>query len=303
MAAGTICAGGTLGILIPPSVMLVVYGPTASISVGELFMAAFLPGFTLAGLYIAYIAIRCAIVPQDGPAMPAGERAVPRRRKLVLLCTSLLPPVVLILAVLGTIFFGIAAPTEAAAMGALGAMLLAFGYRKLNLRNIWETTFQTMHTTSMALCIAVGASIFTGMFLSLGCGDVLVQMITGVPFGKWGAFAVIMLIVFILGMFIDWIGIILVIVPLVTPIGDALGFDRLWFAMMIIVNLQISFLSPPFAYAIFFLRGIIPDEMGIDTNTIIRGVIPFMALIGVGLVLMVLFPDIILWLPNVMMKR
>jgi tripartite ATP-independent transporter DctM subunit len=207
------------------------------------------------------------------------------------------------MAVLGTIFFGIAAPTEAAAMGALGAMLLALAYGRLNLRNIWETTFQTMHTTSMALFIAVGANMFTGMFLSLGCGDVLTQMITAFPLGKWGIFFIIMLILLILGMFIDWIGIVLVMVPLITPIGDALGFDRLWFAMMVVVNLQLSFLSPPFAYAIFFLRGIIPDEMGIDTNTIIRGVLPFMALIAVGLMLMTLFPDIILWLPNTAMKR
>ena len=128
-------------------------------------------------------------------------------------------------------------------------------------------------------------------------------MITGFPLGKWGIFAFIMLILLILGMFIDWIGIVLVMVPLVTPIGDALGFDRLWFAMMVVVNLQLSFISPPFAYAIFFLRGIIPDEMGIDTSTIIRGVLPFMALIAVGLILMVIFPDIILWLPNTMMKR
>jgi tripartite ATP-independent transporter DctM subunit len=303
MASGTICAGGTLGILIPPSVMLVVYGPTANISVGELFMGAFLPGFLLASLYIAYIIIRCALIPEDGPAMAREERTVPLGQKMSLLFTSLLPPVVLILAVLGTIFFGIAAPTEAAAMGALGAMLLALGYGKLNLGNMWETTFQTMHTTSMALFIAIGANMFTGMFLSLGCGDVLTNLITGLPLGKWGIFAFIMIILFILGMFIDWIGIVLVMVPLVTPIGDALGFDRLWFAMMVVVNLQLSFLSPPFAYAIFFLRGIIPDSLGIDTNTIIRGVLPFMALIAVGLTLMVLFPDIILWLPNTMMKR
>jgi len=303
MASGTICAGGTLGILIPPSVMLVVYGPTANISVGELFMGAFVPGFLLASLYIGYIAIRCALIPEDGPAMPREERTVPWGKKMTLLFTSLLPPVVLILAVLGTIFFGIAAPTEAAAMGALGAMLLALGYGKLNLRNVWDTTFQTMHTTSMALFIAVGANMFTGMFLSLGCGDVLTNMITGFPLGIWGIFALIMLILLVLGMFIDWIGIVLVMVPLVTPIGDALGFDRLWFAMMVVVNLQLSFISPPFAYAIFFLRGIIPDEMGIDTSTIIRGVLPFMALIAVGLILMVIFPEIILWLPNTMMKR
>jgi tripartite ATP-independent transporter DctM subunit len=303
LAAGTVCAGGTLGILIPPSIMLVIYGPTATISVGELFMGAFFPGFLLSALYISYIGIRCALKPHLGPAMPPEERAVPVRQKMFLLSTSLMPPLLLILAVLGTIFFGIAAPTEAAAMGALGAMVLAWAYGKLSFKSLWETTFQTMHTTSMALFIAIGANMFTGTFLGTGCGDVLTGLIIGVPFGKWGSFALIMLIIFILGMFIDWIGIVLVMVPLVTPIGDALGFDRLWFAMCIIVNLQFSFLSPPFAYAIFFLRGIIPDEMGIDTNTIIRGVLPYIGLIGVGLTLMILFPEIILWLPDHMMKR
>ena len=303
LASATVCAGGTLGILIPPSIMLVLYGPIANISVGELFMGAFMPGFLLSGLYVLYIAIRCAMRKEDGPVMPPEERAVPVRRKLYLLVTSLIPPLILIFSVLGTLFFGIAAPTEAAAMGALGAMFLALGYRTLTWKALWETIFQTMSITSMALLIAVGANMFTSTFLGMGCGDVLTGIILKFPFGKWGVFFMIMLIVFLLGMFIDWIGIVLIMVPLVTPIGDAMGFDRLWMAMMIIVNLQMSFLSPPFAYAIFFLRGIIPDEMGIDTNTIIRGVIPFVALIALGLTLMVIFPDIILWLPNTMMKR
>ena len=303
IASGSICAGGTLGILIPPSIMLVVYGPTANISVGELFMAAFIPGFLLSSLYMLYVAIRCALQPELGPVMPAEERAIPFKKKMTMLFTSLLPPVVLILAVLGTIFFGIAAPTEAAAMGAVGAMILALAYKTLSLKAIWETAFRTMHTTAMALFIAIGANMFTGMFLGLGCGDVLTDVILGVPFGRWGSFAVIMFIVFLLGMFIDWIGIVLVMVPLITPIGDALGFDRLWFAMCVIVNLQFSFMTPPFAYSIFFLRGIIPDEMGIDTNMIIRGVLPFVGLIAIGLGLMIIFPDIILWLPNLMIKR
>lgn len=302
LASGAVCAGGTLGILIPPSIMLVIYGPTANISVGELFMAAFLPGFLLSGLYILYVGIRCALQPELGPAMPREERKVPKKKKFTLLTTSLMPPLILILTVLGTIFFGIAAPTEAAAMGALGATLMALAYRSLTWKALWETMFQTMHTTAMALFIAVGASMFTGTFLGMGCGEVLTKVIVNVPFGKWGSFVVIMLIIFVLGMFIDWIGIVLVMVPLITPIGDALGFNRIWLAMMVIVNLQMSFMSPPFAYAIFFLRGIIPDEMGIDTNTIIKGVIPFIFIIAVGLILLGIFPEIILWLPNKMLR-
>ncbi|MGQ9695674.1 MAG: TRAP transporter large permease [Thermodesulfobacteriota bacterium] len=302
LASGAVCAGGTLGILIPPSIMLVIYGPTANISVGELFMAAFFPGFLLSGLYILYIGIRCALQPQMGPAMPARDRNIPAPKKFFLLGTSLLPPLILILTVLGSIFFGIAAPTEAAAMGAIGAIMLALAYRSLSWKALWDTMFQTMHTTAMALFIAVGASMFTGTFLGMGCGDVLTKLIVNMPFGKWGSFVLIMVIVFVLGMFIDWIGIVLVMVPLVTPIGDSLGFNRIWLAMMIIVNLQMSFMTPPFAYAIFFLKGIIPDEMGISTNTIIRGVIPFIALIAIALGLMVLFPEIILWLPSKMLK-
>jgi tripartite ATP-independent transporter DctM subunit len=302
LASGAVCAGGTLGILIPPSIMLVIYGPTANISVGELFMAAFLPGLLLSGLYMLYIGIRCALQPEIGPAMPPAERRVPAKQKFLLLSTSLIPPLILILTVLGTIFFGIAAPTEAAAMGALGAMLLALAYRSLSWKTLWDTMFQTMHTTAMALFIAIGASMFTGTFLGLGCGDVLTELIINVPFGKWGSFLLIMLIIFVLGMFIDWIGIVLVMVPIITPIGDSLGFNRIWLAMMVIVNLQMSFMSPPFAYAIFFLRGIIPEEMGIDTNTIIRGVIPFICLIAVALVILFIFPEIILWLPSRMLK-
>jgi tripartite ATP-independent transporter DctM subunit len=262
-----------------------------------------MPGFLLSGLYVLYIAIRCFILKDEGPAMPPEERAVPARRKLYLLVTSLIPPLILIFSVLGTLFFGIAAPTEAAAMGALGAMLLALGYRTLTWKALWETMFQTMSTTSMALLIAVGANMFTSTFLGMGCGDVLTGLILKFPFGKWGVLIMIMFIVFLLGMFIDWIGIVLIMVPLVTPIGDAMGFDRLWMAMMIIVNLQMSFMSPPFAYAIFFLRGICPDEWGIDTNTIIRGVFPFIAMIALALILMVFFPQIVLWLPNLMIKR
>lgn len=304
LACGSICSGGTLGILIPPSILLVLYGPTATISVGELFMAAFIPGILLCALYILYIGIRCGLNPDLGPAMPVEERrAVPLKKKMILLLTSLLPPVLLILSVLGTIFFGIAAPTEAAAMGAVGAVILALIYRTLTLKVIWEAAFRTVHTTAMALFIAISANIFTGMFIGLGCGDVLTALITNVPFGRWGSFVAIQVIILIMGMFIDWIGILLLFVPLITPIGDALGFDRLWFAMCAIVNLQFSFMTPPFAYAIFLLKGIAPPEMGIDTNTIIRGVLPFVGMIAIGLTLMIIFPDIILWLPNLMIKR
>lgn len=302
IAAGASCAGGTLGILIPPSIMLVLYGPMATISVGKLFMAAFIPGLVLSGLYCTYIGIRCFFKPEEGPPMPPEERAASWGRKVFLLLTSMIPPVFLILAVLGSIFFGIAAPTEAAGVGALAAIVMAATYRTLNLQVLKETTYGTMRTFSMVFVIVVGASFFTGVFLSLGCGDVVANFVLSAPFGRWGAFAIIMFIIFILGMFIDWIGIIMIMIPIVSPIGTALGFAPLWLAMMIILNLQMSFLTPPFAYAIFFLKGVTTPEMKIETGHIIRGVIPFIGLIMIGLGLCIAFPQIILWLPSIMIK-
>lgn len=302
ISTGACCAGGTLGILIPPSIMLVLYGPMAVISVGKLFMAAFIPGFVLSGLYCTYIGVRCFLKPREGPAMPAEERTATWRRKIYLLFTSMIPPVFLVLAVLGSIFFGIASPTEAAAVGALASIVMAAAYRALNFQVVKQTAYGTMRTFSMVFVIVVGASFFTGVFLSLGCGDVVASFVLATPGGKWGAFAIIMFIIFILGMFIDWIGIIMIMIPIVSPIAIELGFDPLWFAMMIIVNLQMSFLSPPFAYAIFFLKGVTTPQMEIDTGHIIRGVIPFIGLIAVGLVLFIKFPQLILWLPGMMIK-
>jgi len=302
LASGAICAGGSLGILIPPSIMLIIYGPTASISVGKLFMSAFPAGFVLSGLYIAYLAIRCFIQRDVAPPIPPEERAVPLSKKLIMIPTSLLPPLVLILAVLGTIFFGVASPTEAAGVGALASILLAAGYRRLTLPVLKDVVLTTMRTTCMVVLIGLGAVVFTGVFALAGGVEVVSAAIMAAPFGRWGSFAMIMLIVFILGMFIDWIGIIFVIVPMVTPIGTALGFDPLWFAMMIIVNLQMSFITPPFAYAIFFLKGIAQPEWELTTRDIIRGIIPYVGLIVVGLGLCIIFPQILLWLPAQMIR-
>ncbi|MBE9506383.1 MAG: TRAP transporter large permease subunit, partial [Chloroflexi bacterium] len=302
LATGACCAGGSLGILIPPSIMLIFYGPMANISVGKLFMAAFPAGLTLSLLYTVYVLTRCALRPQEAPVLPVEERTAPLGLKIRLLFTSLLPPVVLILAVLGSIFAGIAAPTEAAAVGALASMVMAAGYRSLNFKVIKETCFNTAHTFSMVFIVVVGATFFTSIFLGLGCGKVVEAFVLSVPGGKWGALVVVMFLVFIMGMFIDWIGIVLIMIPIVTPIAATVGFDTLWFAMMIIVNLQMSFLSPPFAYAIFFLKAVTKPEMNIDSMHIIRGVIPYIGLIAIALLLFVIFPEIITWLPSQMIK-
>ncbi len=302
LLTGSVLAGGTLGILIPPSIMLVFYGPMAQISVGKLFLGAFPAGFVLSGLYLSYIAIISWIRPKLAPAISADERMMPLLKKVRILLTSMVPPVFLILAVLGTIFFGIAAPTEAAAVGALASLILAAAYRRLNWQTLKDASRHTVRITSMAFFIAIGASMFVGVFLRLGGGDVVTELVLATPGGKWGAFFVIMFIIFILGMFIDWLGILFIMVPIVTPIGASLGFDPLWFALMVCVNLQMSFLTPPFAYAIFYLKGISQPEWGITTAHIIRGVIPFVILIMVGLGLFIAFPQLLLWLPGQMIR-
>ena len=300
IATGSVCAGGNLGILIPPSVMLVIYGPTASISVGKLFMGAIFPGLMLSALYCAYIAIRSLLQPGIAPAISKEERDVPWTRKARLLLSSLLPPVILILSVLGSIFFGIAPPTEAAGIGAMAAVLLAAVYRKLNLKVLSYAALETLRITSFVLLIGGLSFATVGIFIRAGCGEVLRNAVLSAPMGRWGAFTLVMLIVIILGMFIDWIGILFIMVPIITPIAPALGFDPLWFAIMICINLQMSFLTPPFAVSIFVVRGTAPPELGVTTVDIIRGVIPFIILIVIGLALCIAFPQIILWLPGQM---
>jgi len=300
LACGAICAGGTLGILIPPSVMIVIYGPIATISVGKLFAGAMLPGVTLAVLYIIYIAVRCALRPQDGPPMPEEERLFSLGHKLWLLLTSILPTFALIFAVLGSIFFGVAAVTEAAAVGALASLALAAIYRRLTWRLVIEACRSTLRITSMILMIAVGASFFSTVFVSLGGDEVMTQFFLNLPVGKWGILLTIMLLLIVAGMFLDWLSIIFIIVPIITPLAEKLGFDAVWFAVLVMVNLQISFLTPPFAYSIFYLKGIAPSEVA--TTDIYRGVVPFVALQIVGVALCIFIPDLITWLPGLLVK-
>lgn len=300
LTCGAICAGGTLGILIPPSVMIVVYGPIAGLSVGKLFLAALVPGVLLACLYILYIGIRCYFHPEDGPPMPPEERAIPVKRKLFMLLTSVVPSAVLILAVLGSIFFGIAAVTEAAAIGALSSLLLAVLYRKISITLMKDACLQTLLITSMIMMIAVAASFFSTVFVAVGGDDVISQLFLNLPLGKWGILVSIMGLLILLGMVIDWIGIVFIVVPLITPIAGELGFDPIWFATLVMVNLQISFLTPPFAYSIFYLKGITPPE--VKTTHIYKGVFPFVMLQVIGLLICVLFPRMVTFLPGLMVK-
>lgn len=300
LAAGAVVAGGTLGILIPPSIMLVVYGPMAGISVAKMLIAAIFPGLILSGLYNSYIIIRCFLQPKIAPPIPIEERRVPFIKKTTKLFTALVPPVALILAVLGTIFFGIAPPTEAAAVGSLAALLLALGYRKFSWGLLKYAGLETLRVSAFVLLIGCLCYAFVGIFMSAGCGEVVTNAILGAPFGRWGPFAVVMLIVFLLGMFIEWIGIVFIIVPIITPIVVALGFDPLWFGMMVCINLQMAFMTPPLAMSIFVCKGTAAPELGVTMADIIRGVIPFVALVMVGLVIFISFPQVILWLPGQM---
>jgi tripartite ATP-independent transporter DctM subunit len=297
LATGVVCAGGSLGILIPPSVMLVMYGPLANLSVAKLFAGALFPGLLLSALYLSYIFMRSWLQPSTAPAISADER--PRIGAKLVLHTviHLLPSFLLITSVLGSIIAGIASPTEASGVGAFCAMVLAAGYRKLTLQNVKEAAYTTLIVTAMVFFIIVGAGIFNAVFIYLGGGEVVRNALLGLPFGKWFILATMMFILFIGGFFISWQGLLYMLVPIFLPVVSALGFDQLWFGLLVCVNLQMSFLTPPFAYAIFFVKGAAPPE--ITTWDIYRGVVPFVTLQAIGLFLCIVYPEIILWLPRV----
>ncbi len=302
LAAGCICAGGTLGILIPPSIMLLLYGPAAGLSVAKMFIAAVIPGLVLSGLYILYTAILCLVKPEYGPAISKEERAeVPMLKVIGEIALYMVPPLFLIFTVLGTILIGFASPTEAASVGAFGSVIVVIAYRRFSLKVLYDSAVQTLRITSMIMFVTVGAMMFSGVFMALNGAKFIGSLVIALPLGKWGAFIAMQLVVILLGMFIDWIGILYIVIPIFTPVVLQLGFDPLWFGMVICVNLQISFLSPPFAYSMFYLKGIAPPE--VTMGQIYKGVFPFIALQIIGLTLIIIFPELILWLPSLMMGR
>lgn len=301
LASGSICAGGTLGILIPPSIMLVVMADQAALSVGKLFAGAIIPGLILSGLYIGYILIRCWWKPEHGPALSLEERrAIPGKRLAIMTMKSLVPPMILILGVLGSIFAGIATPTEAAGVGAALAFLMTLAYGKFTWSGLYASVVNTAKTTSMVIIILVGAACFAGVFMGSGGGNVVRSFIVGIGLGKWGTFIIMMIILFILGMFIDWIGIIIITFPVFLPMAQEFGFDKLWFVVTIAVMLQDSFLTPPFGYALFYLKGVAPPQ--VSTADIFWGAFPFWRLMEVGLIIVVIFPTTITWLAGLLVK-
>jgi len=300
LACGAICAGGTLGILIPPSIMLVVLGMTAAVSVGRLFFGAFIPGFILSGLYLCYIIVRSWLQPQIAPAAPIEERQVSFTKKMALLFVSIIPPIAIMVSVLGTIFFGVATVYEAAGVGAAASVLITVAYRKFSLNLLKHAMRETLRVTGFVMLITACANATVGVFVYFGGKEVIEDMVLALPLGPWGAFVAIMLVTFILGMFMDWISIILIVVSILIPIAPTLGFNPVWFALMICVNLQMSFMTPPLALAIFVCQGSADPELGVTNADIIRGVVPFIFLVMIGLGLFAAFPQLMLWLPNKM---
>ncbi len=297
LATGVVCAGGSLGILIPPSVMLVMYGPMANLSVAQLFAGALFPGLMLSVLYLLYIGLASWVKPNMAPAITEDERTLKGFKLWRKAGLHMLPSLLLIIAVLGSIIGGVASPTEASGVGALCALIIAFAYRKLTYQNMKGAAYTTLIVTTMVFFIIIGAGIFNSVFMFLGGGALIKSILMGLPFGKWFVMFVMMFVLFIMGFFISWQGLLYVVVPIFLPVAANLGFNPLWFGILICLNLQMSFLTPPFAYAIFFVKGASPPE--ISTWDIYRGVTPFVILQAVAVFLCIVFPEIILWLPRV----
>jgi len=297
LAVGTACSVGTLGILVPPSIMLVLMADrlgTSDASVGKLFMGALIPGLMLGAMYILYILIASFIKKDLAPA-PKNREPL-NLRALLDVFLAVVPPMALIIAVLGSIFFGIATTTEASAVGAFGALLMALLSRRLNVKVLRESLYQTSRTTAFIFGIFIGATVFAAVLRGLGGDDVIRDAITGLPFGTTGILITVLFITFLLGFFLDWVEITLIILPLVAPVVFSLGVEPVWFAVMFAICLQTSFLTPPVGFSLFYIKGVCPP--GITTRHIYLGVLPFIALQLLGLALVFWFEPLATWLPN-----
>ena len=297
IACGAICASGTLGQIIPPSLILILLSDIMQLSVGTLFAAAVGPGLLLAGVYIAYLLIRGWMSPDLMPALPAEERSQVSRRELAIrFWKVVVPPILLVVAVLGSIVGGVAAPTEAASMGAVGSVLITVFSRRFSLQVLKAVALETTKITAMMMFILIMAQVFALAFRGLHGEDLITRMFEWLPGGVNSDIWFMMMIIFVLGFFIEWIEISYIAVPLFMPVLLAQGVDPIWLAMLITVNLQSSFLTPPFGWALFYLKGVAPPEVTI--KDIYRGVVPFIAMQGVALTLVFLYPQIALWLPK-----
>jgi tripartite ATP-independent transporter DctM subunit len=295
LAAGTITAGGTLGILIPPSIMLVVMGPIMEIPVTDLFAAAIIPGIMLAVLYAAYVTIRCAINPSLGPVLAVEDRASSMTEVFREFIIGLVPPALLVFAALGSILFGYATPTEAAGCGAVGSLLLALAYKKLTLPKLQEALVKTLEISALIMVLVAASNFFGSVFSRLGTPMLLTEFLLGLEMNRYIILAIVLGMIFLLGWPLEWVPIVLIIIPIILPLIEALEFNLTWFAILVAVNLQTAWLSPPVALSAYFLKGVVPEW---DLKDIYLGMMQFMVLQVIGLILIVIFPQIALWFPT-----
>lgn len=298
LAAGTISAAGTLGQIIPPSIVLILLGSVLNVSIGDLFKGAFIPALMLVALYILWIITISFISPASAPAVPDRElnefRGVVLIRKIL---RAMIPPLLLVVAVLGSIFAGIASPTEAAAVGALGAVVLTMSHKRLNYAVLKLVMKETTYLTSMVFMILVGASAFGLVFRGMGGDSYFIQLVVNAQLGPDAFLVLVMFLIFIAGFFMDFIEITFIIIPIVSRIFEQMGVDFLWLGILIAMNLQTSFLTPPFGFSLFYLKGVVPEE--VTTGHIYRGIIPFVIIQLIGLVIVILYPETVTWLPAV----
>ncbi len=296
LATGVIVASGTLGQIIPPSVVLVVLGDQLGISVGDLFIGSLIPGLMMAGAFALHVVIVAFLKPELAPALPSEVRDIGGKALGKRVLQVMVPPLMLILLVLGSIFFGIATPTEAGAVGSLGAIVLAWGNGKLNWAALTSVCDGTMRITSMVVFILLGSTAFSLVFKELNGDELMFHLLANLPGGTGGFLLVNMLTIFILGFFIDFFEIAFIVIPIFAPVAETLGLDLVWYGVILGANLQTSFLTPPFGFALFYLRGVAPEE--VRTEDIYRGAIPFILLQVLVLVLIITFPGLVSWLPS-----
>ncbi|MAY14417.1 TRAP transporter large permease [Thalassolituus sp. UBA2009] len=289
LACGTICASGTLGQIIPPSIILIILGDVLGIPVGDLFQAALAPGLVLIGCYVVYILIYTWLKPEAAPALPMDDDLTHRHEQYIRALKAIIPPLALILVVLGSIFAGIATPTESSALGGVGALLLAAIYGQFNWKMVYEASQETVKISAMVFAILLGATAFSMAFSYTGGDYIVEELLSDMPGGAMGFLILSMVAIMILGFFIDFVEISFIIVPILAPVANALGIAPVWFAILIAMNLQTSFLTPPFGFSLFYLKGVAPA--GVRTMDIYRGVVPFI-LMQVGVVITILlFPE------------
>ncbi len=297
LSAGVICAGGTLGILIPPSIMLIVYGATSAVSVVKLYAAAMVPGFLLAGLYVVYVVARTSINPKLAPKLPKEETDVPFAKVVLMLLQAFFPLAVLILSVLGAILFGLATPSEAAAVGALGAIVLAAGYRALTWGRLKEAVFLTARTSAMVCWLFVGSWTFSSIFSYLGGEGLIKEFVTHLNLNSVTFLLLSQLIIFLLGWPLEWSEIIIIFVPIFLPLLEHFKVDPMFFGVLVALNLQTSFLTPPMAMSAYYLKGIAPKH--VQLWTIFKGCFPFLGMVFITMFLVYIFPQLVYWLPDV----